>query len=282
MTDHEAPDASRLAVGILGGTGHQGRGLARRFALAGNQVTIGSRSAERAQAAAAQIRQETGPNVRGLANRDTARSADVVISAVPWEGHGDLLSGLAPELAGKILVDCVNPMGFDTHGAYPLPVAEGSAAQQAAALLPGSTVVAAFHHVSAVLLLDPRSTASTWTCSCSVTAGRPPTWCRRWRPGSRRARRLHRPAAQLRTDRSACRQPGLHQPPLQGARRAAHHRYLSAGGRPARGDHQGRRGGSWSSSRTPATDPASVQTAAASDRYETARPFDNLSSMPHT
>jgi NADPH-dependent F420 reductase len=58
-------------------------------------------------------------------------------------------------LEGKILVDCVNPLGFDARGAYPLPVAEGSAAQQAAAMLPGTRVVGAFHHVSAVLLLDP-------------------------------------------------------------------------------------------------------------------------------
>ncbi|MFY9930569.1 MAG: NADPH-dependent F420 reductase [Streptosporangiaceae bacterium] len=155
MTEHEAPDAGSLVIGILGGTGDQGRGLARRFALAGNPVIIGSRSAERAQDAAAEIGKETGPNVRGLANPDTARAADVVIAAVPWEGHGDLLSGLAAELTGKILVDCVNPMGFDKRGAYPLPVTEGSAAEQAAVLLPDSTVVAAFHHVSAVLLLDP-------------------------------------------------------------------------------------------------------------------------------
>jgi hypothetical protein len=53
------------------------------------------------------------------------------------------------------VIDCVNPLGFDRRGAYPLPVAEGSAAQQAAAVLPGSTVVGAFHHVSAVVLLDP-------------------------------------------------------------------------------------------------------------------------------
>ena len=155
MTEQEAPDAGRLVVGILGGTGDQGRGLARRFALAGNQVIIGSRSAERAQAAATELGAETGPNVRGLANRDAAREADLVIAAVPWEGHGDLLSSLAPDLVGKVVVDCVNPMGFDKRGAYPLPVAEGSAAQQAEALLPESTVVAAFHHVSAVLLLDP-------------------------------------------------------------------------------------------------------------------------------
>ncbi|HMI23276.1 MAG TPA: NADPH-dependent F420 reductase [Streptosporangiaceae bacterium] len=156
MTERETPSVDGLVIGILGGTGDQGRGLARRFALAGHQVIVGSRSSERAAAAA----QEIGHGVQGLANADAARGASVIIAAVPWEGHGDLLSALAGELAGKIVVDCVNPLGFDQRGAYALPVAEGgpaegSAAQQAAALLPGSRVVAAFHHVSAVLLLDP-------------------------------------------------------------------------------------------------------------------------------
>ena len=156
MTERETPSVDGLVIGILGGTGDQGRGLARRFALAGHQVIIGSRSSERAAAAA----QEIGHGVQGLANADAARGASVIIAAVPWEGHDDLLSALAGELAGKIVVDCVNPLGFDQRGAYALPVAEGgpaegSAAQQAAALLPGSRVVAAFHHVSAVLLLDP-------------------------------------------------------------------------------------------------------------------------------
>ena len=155
MTERETPSVDGLVIGILGGTGEQGRGLARRFALAGHPVIIGSRSHERAHAMARQIGQETGNHVRGLANPDAAREAGVVIAAVPWEGHGELLSGLAAELAGKIVVDCVNPLGFDQRGAYPLKVAEGSAAEQAAALLPGSKVVAAFHHVSAILLLDP-------------------------------------------------------------------------------------------------------------------------------
>src|ERR1700753_287641 len=151
MTERETPSVDGLVIAILGGTGDQGRGLARRFALAGHQVLIGSRSADRAQSAA----EELGHGVRGLANADAAREAGVVIAAVPWEGHGELLSALAGELAGKIVVDCVTPLGFDQRGAYALSVAEGSAAQQAAALLPGSRVVAAFHHVSAVLLLDP-------------------------------------------------------------------------------------------------------------------------------
>jgi 8-hydroxy-5-deazaflavin:NADPH oxidoreductase len=152
MSEHESTAVGSLVIGILGGTGEQGRGLARRFALAGNPVIIGSRSHDRAQGVAREI----GDGARGLANRDCARAADVVIAAVPWEGHGELLSGLAAELAGKIVVDCVNPLGFDQRGAYPLPVAEGSAAEQAAVLLPESRVVAAFHHVSAVLLLDPQ------------------------------------------------------------------------------------------------------------------------------
>ena len=150
MTEREIPSVDGLVIGILGGTGEQGRGLARRFAMAGHPVIIGSRVHDRAHAVAREI----GHDVRGLANRDAAREATLVIAAVPWEGHAELLTGLASELAGKIVVDCVNPMGFDQRGAYALPVAEGSAAQQAAALLPHSRVVAAFHHVSAVLLLD--------------------------------------------------------------------------------------------------------------------------------
>src|SRR6516165_1360588 len=151
MTEHETPSLDGLVIAILGGTGEQGRGLARRFAMAGHPVIIGSRVHDRAHAVA----REVGHGVRGLANRDAAREASLVIAAVPWEGHAELLSDLAPELAGKIVVDCVNPLGFDQRGAYPLPVPEGSAAEQAATLLPGSRVVAAFHHVSAVLLLDP-------------------------------------------------------------------------------------------------------------------------------
>ncbi len=142
-------------VAVLGGTGPQGRGLARRFAAAGLSVVIGSRSAERAGATAADLAEATGGVVTGAANADAAGRGDIVVVAVPWDGHRELLAELAPVLAGKIVVDCVNPLGFDKRGAYALPVEEGSAAQQAEALLPDSRVVAAFHHVSAVLLEDP-------------------------------------------------------------------------------------------------------------------------------
>jgi NADPH-dependent F420 reductase len=147
-------DVADLIVGVLGGTGDQGRGLAYRLAAAGNPVIIGSRSAERAQATAAEL----GAGVRGMANADAARESDVVIVAVPWEGHRDLLASLAGPLAGKVVIDCVNPLGFDKRGCYPLPVQAGSAAEQAAEVLPDSRVVGAFHHVSAVVLLDPEVT----------------------------------------------------------------------------------------------------------------------------
>jgi len=139
-----------LVVSVLGGTGEQGRGLARRLALAGLSVVLGSRDAARAASAAVDL----PGDVTGADNGAAAEAGDIVIVAVPWEGHRELLIGLADKLAGKVVVDCVNPLGFDKQGAFALPVEEGSAAEQAAVVLPGSRVVAAFHHVSAVLLLD--------------------------------------------------------------------------------------------------------------------------------
>lgn len=145
-------------LGILGGTGPQGAGLAYRFASAGVPVVLGSRDPSRAREAA----DDLGRGVRGTSNSACAAVADVLVVAVPYAGHADLLRDLAPTLAGRLVIDCVNPLGFDTQGPFALQVPQGSAAQQAAALLPGSTVVAAFHHVSAVLLAD-RSLASVDT-----------------------------------------------------------------------------------------------------------------------
>ncbi len=154
MTSSTA-DLSGRIVAVLGGTGPQGRGLARRWAAAGIPVVIGSRSAARAAETATELAAATGGAVSGADNAKAAEQGDVVVVAVPWDGHRDLLAELAPLLAGKVVVDCVNPLGFDKQGAFALPVDEGSAAQQAQAVLPGTTVVAAFHHVSAVLLDDP-------------------------------------------------------------------------------------------------------------------------------
>jgi len=149
----QLPDVSGLLVGVLGGTGPQGRGLARRLAMAGQRVVLGSRDGERARAAAHAL--GPLPGLSGAGNSEVAASADAVIVAVPWSAHRDTLAELAEPLTGRLVVDCVNPLGFDGKGAYAMAVAEGSATQQAAGLLPGSRVVGAFHHLSAVLLLDP-------------------------------------------------------------------------------------------------------------------------------
>jgi 8-hydroxy-5-deazaflavin:NADPH oxidoreductase len=140
-----------LTLGILGGTGPQGRGLARRLASAGHPTVLGSRSSARASETAESVGVD---GVTGGSNEDAA-AADLVIVTVPYEGHADLLTALAEPLAGKLVVDCVNPLGFDAQGPYALAVADGSAAQEAQRILPDSTVVAAFHHLSAVRLEDP-------------------------------------------------------------------------------------------------------------------------------
>ena len=150
-----------LVVGVLGGTGPQGRGLAVRLAAVGQRVLLGSRDADRAAEVAGQVAERATAAaggvdvwVQGGSNVDVAGAADLVIVAVPFAGHAATLAELATPLAGKVVVDCVVPMGFDELGAYVLDVEEGSVTQQAAALLPDSHVVGAFHHLSAVLLED--------------------------------------------------------------------------------------------------------------------------------
>ena len=150
-----APDLKDLTIAVLGGTGPQGRGLARRFAQAGLRIVIGSRTEEKGAATGADLAAATGGDVSGTDNHRAAAAGDLVLVVVPWEGHDALIASLKPELAGKVVVDCVNPLGFDKQGAFALKVAEGSATEQAAAILTDSTVVGAFHNVSASLLEDP-------------------------------------------------------------------------------------------------------------------------------
>jgi len=145
-------------IGVLGGTGAQGRGLAVRWAASGLDVVIGSRDAGRATAAAAEIAELAGSqNVRGADNMTCASESDVVLVAVPWDAHASTLESVRDAVAGKIVIDCVNPLGFDRQGpfALDLPMSAAEAAQE---LLPESRVVAAFHHVSAELLVDPSLT----------------------------------------------------------------------------------------------------------------------------
>lgn len=146
---------SESTVAVLGGTGPQGMGLARRFAQAGLSVVLGSRSEQRAAQVAEQLATDTMGAVAGLDNAGAVGAGDIVLVVVPWDGHAELLTQLAPALADKVVVDCVNPLAFDKSGPFPITVEAGSATAQAAELLPGARVVGAFHNLSATLLNDP-------------------------------------------------------------------------------------------------------------------------------
>ena len=137
-------------IAVIGGTGPQGRGLAYRWVRHGHRVVLGSRSAERAKEAADEIAARVPEgSVSGATNADAATGAEVVVLAVPYDGHDDLVTALAEQLAGKTVISCVNPLGFDKQGPYGLDVPGGSAAETAASLVPSARLVGAFHHVSA-------------------------------------------------------------------------------------------------------------------------------------
>jgi len=145
-------------IAILGGTGHAGLGLALRWARAGETVIIGSRDAQRAQAAAALVKLSTGgqTNVSGMENSAACGAADILVLTVPFEGQAALLKQLKPAIGpGSVLIDVTVPLaaGVGGRASRTLGVWQGSAAQQAAELVPEEvSVVAAFHNVSADLL----------------------------------------------------------------------------------------------------------------------------------
>lgn len=143
-------------VSVLGGTGALGRGLAARLAHAGRPVVIGSRDGGRAQRVAAELSSlvPMGPPIDGATNDEAATAGQTVLLATPWDPSGGSIAALAPALGGRLVVSCINPLGFDARGPYSLPVAEGSAAEQVASVLTESRVTAAFHHLSAPSLAN--------------------------------------------------------------------------------------------------------------------------------
>ncbi len=146
-------------IPIVGGTGALGAGLALRWAQAGRPVAIGSRSAERAEEAAAKLREAVpGAQVEGLTNEEAAKRAEIVFLTVPFRAQSENLNNLREALRpGQILVDCTVPLAAAVSGkaTRSLGVWQGSAAQQAQEMVPeGVTVVAALHTVGAPSLGD--------------------------------------------------------------------------------------------------------------------------------
>ena len=135
-------------IAFIGGTGPEGLGLAMRFAKAGTRVFIGSRTEERAAEAVEKVLAKVPEGeVFGGFNQEGAEKADFVFLTVPSDAHNDTLTGLAEMIGDKILVDVVVPMLFDKDGPKAVAVDEGSAAQQAQAILPKAKVISGFHHL---------------------------------------------------------------------------------------------------------------------------------------
>lgn len=163
-------------VAVVGGTGAEGRGLALRFAHAGVRVRIGSRDLEKAQDAARRIGEQTpAAEVTGHTNADAAAGAGIVVLTVPLSAQVDTLKSIRGSLApGAILVDTTVPLEIAIGGRVSriLTLWDGSAAQQAARLVPGVPVVAAFHGLSAEALakLDHPLDGDTLICGDSAEA----------------------------------------------------------------------------------------------------------------
>ena len=141
-------------IGFIGGTGPEGLGLAMRLALADDRVLIGSRRPERAEAAAQQVRDALAvvgrtADAGGGVNRDVVREADVIIIVVPFDGHEATLIDLRDDIGSKIVVDAAVPLQFVNGQPGVVAVEQGSATEQAQALLPEARVVGAFHNLSA-------------------------------------------------------------------------------------------------------------------------------------
>src|SRR5579862_2775227 len=142
-------------IAILGGTGPEGRGLAKRFVQAGRPVIIGSRQAERAQSTAAEINQElTSSLATGVENHEAARAGDLIVLTIPYDGMADTVQPLASALTGKTVISTIVALEFVRGTAKLAQLAHGSAAQELQSLLPDARVIAAFHHLSAPTLAD--------------------------------------------------------------------------------------------------------------------------------
>ncbi|HEY5304497.1 MAG TPA: NADPH-dependent F420 reductase [Acidimicrobiales bacterium] len=135
-------------VGILGGTGPAGQGVALRLAAGGYDVVLGSRDADRAAHVAGELVARGTGSLSGAANEDAAQ-CDVVVVATPWDSAVATVRALKEPLANKIVVSMVNALVREGRELVPLYPPRGSMAAQIASALPNSTVVGAFHHLPA-------------------------------------------------------------------------------------------------------------------------------------
>jgi NADPH-dependent F420 reductase len=143
-------EALMMTIAVLGGTGKEGKGLAYRWAKAGYQVLIGSRTPEKAVSAAAEIIElmdGTG-SVVGMSNPEAAQQANIVVLTVPYSAHQGTLESIKQEIKGKLFIDVTVPLVPPKVTKVQMPTA-GSAAQEARQILGEEVeVAAAFQNIS--------------------------------------------------------------------------------------------------------------------------------------
>lgn len=145
-----------MTITIIGGTGPQGKGLAKRLALSGHNIILGSRNKERAEEISDELNQllpNEFKNIRGFDNQTAiSKSTDFVILSVPWSGHNSTLETLKEDLKGKILIDIVVPLDINDPKKIDMPI-EGSATEAAQNIVGEEVhVIGALHNVSAHIL----------------------------------------------------------------------------------------------------------------------------------
>ena len=164
---------SKVTVGILGGTGKEGAGLAMRWALNGYRVIIGSRAEEKATTRAAEMNESLGGDyITGMANEDCAQAADLVVLSVPYGAHEPTLSSVKAQCAGKVVVDLTVPLKPPEIMSVNLPTGNSAALEAQAILGDDAKVVAAFQNVSSVKLkkLDEPVDCDVLVCGDDVDA----------------------------------------------------------------------------------------------------------------
>lgn len=143
-----------MKIGIIGGTGKEGKALAQRWSRAGHTIALGSRDAERARVAAEEMAAKGFQDIAGGDNAWASRESDVVVLCVPYTAHGDTLRGLGDALSGRVLIDITVPLKPPAVRTVNLPPGQAAALEAQAIVGPTTPVVATLHHVSSMHLGD--------------------------------------------------------------------------------------------------------------------------------
>ncbi len=149
-------EALGMRIGVLGGTGPAGRGIAARLASVGHEVIVGSRDRERAQGVVDELREHWGERVATLSagTNDDAASAELVVLATVWDAAVSTAAAHADQLAGKPVISMANGLVKEGREFRPVPSPAGSLAAEVQEVAPGALVVAAFHLIPAAALAD--------------------------------------------------------------------------------------------------------------------------------